>query len=58
MILTCAGEEDCEHLADFDCGGADDCMVKVMCDGGDCDWPDQAAVSTIGAPSVITTVFS
>ena len=37
VILTCAGEEDCEHLADFDCGGADDCMVKVMCDGGDCD---------------------
>ncbi len=37
VIVTCDDdEEDCGHLGDFDCGGAEDCRVEVMCDGGDC----------------------
>ena len=43
MIIHCDGEEDCAHLGDFDCGnsedigGAEECRVRVVCDGGDCE---------------------
>ena len=36
MIVRCEDGQDCGHLGDFDCGGAEDCRVEVMCDGGDC----------------------